>query len=111
LPWKLVRRSSLPGWNIIVIGVDAGRAGRAGRLAGHTNISGLEARAGGEFTSLGIRSSADSCQPGVRYRVARQGRGSGFTIGKDGVVAVVISLFHPGRVRGLGHGKSMDAGD
>jgi len=43
--------------------------------------------------------------------VARQGRRSRFTIGKDDGVAMVISLFHPGRVRGLGHGKSMDAGD
>ena len=39
------------------------------------------------------------------------GRRSGFTICKDDGVAMVISLFHPGRVRGLAHGKCMDAGD
>jgi len=38
--------------------------------------------------------------------------GSGVTIGKDDGVAMVISLFkfYPGRVRGVGHGISVDAG-
>jgi len=30
----------------------------------------------------------------------------GFTIGKDDWVAMMISLFYPGRVRGVGHGIS-----
>jgi len=55
-----------------------------------------------------------SCHAGVmfpvRYRVARQVGGRGITTGKDDRVAMAISLFHPGRVRGLGHGISMDAG-
>jgi len=36
--------------------------------------------------------------------------GSGVTIGKDDGVAMVISLFYPGRVHGVGHGISVDAG-
>jgi len=32
--------------------------------------------------------------------------GQGVTIGKDDGVAMVISLFYPGRVRGVGHGIS-----
>ena len=60
----------------------AGRAERAGRLVGH----------------------AEPCQADWRSG------GRGVSIGKDDGVAMVISLFHPGRVRGLGHGISMDAG-
>jgi len=45
-----------------------------------------------------------------RCRVARQVRGRGVTIGKDDGVAMVISLFYPGRVHGVGHGISVDAG-
>ena len=48
----------------------------------------------------------------VRCRVARQvgGQGVRVTIGKDDGVAMVISLFYPGRVHGVGHGISVDAG-
>jgi len=38
------------------------------------------------------------------------GRGSGVTIGKNDGVAIVSSLFYPGRVHNVRHGISMDAG-
>jgi len=47
-----------------------------------------------------VASQISGCQAG-------RGSGSGFTIGKDDGVAMVISLFHPGRVRGLGMGSSL----
>jgi len=40
------------------------------------------------------------CQAG------RESGGQGVTIGKDDGVAMVISLFYPGRVRGVGRGIS-----
>jgi len=38
------------------------------------------------------------------------GQGSAVTIGKDDEVAMVISLFYPGRVHGVGHGIYVDVG-
>jgi len=98
--------------------------GELGELGGWRDMR-LGAGAGGESSPgygyipvLMSRSYCQwrlSCQVGVMllaaYQVARQGRGSGFTIGRDDGVAIMISLFDPGRVRGLGRGKSMDTGD
>jgi len=46
--------------------------------------------------------------PGGRpcCQAGRGSGGQGVTIGKDDGVAMVISLFYPGRVRGVGHGIS-----
>jgi len=55
-----------------------------------------------EVGGVHVASQISGCQAG---------RGRGVTIGKDDGVAMMISLFHPGRVRGLGRGISMDAGD
>jgi len=75
-----------------------------------------------QLLSRSYRQQRLSCQSGVMlpggrswcqaggHGASQAGRGSGITIGKDDGVAMVISLFYPGRVHDVGYGISVEAG-
>ena len=106
------RIAGFRGWQACGIGracgvVKAGGTGGVGRAGGgHVARREVMLPGGRSWCQAGGHgASQESWLPG------RSGVGvRGVTIGKDDGVAMVTSLFYPGRVHGVGHGISVDAG-
>jgi len=103
---RLAGLVELAGWSRL-----AGLAGLAG-LARLARLAEVELPVGGHVTrrEVTLPGGRSWCQSEVGLPDRSRVGGQGVTIGKDDWVAIVISLFYPGRVYGVGHGISVDAG-
>ena len=93
-------------------GFGVGRLAGLAELAGLLRLVGLASWQG--WRRVMVPGGESWCQEGghgaSQMSGCQAGQGSGVIIGKDDGVTMVISLFYPGKVHGVGHGISVDAG-